>query len=65
MPSMKRINLDDPKQMAQALRSGFIWKSPQHWQIAVNAISSGLVPLAECKNVPAEVLRELTGEATR
>jgi hypothetical protein len=57
LPKVVRINLDDPERMAAMLRSGAIWQLPQFWQKAVKAIESGLVPLAECKNVPAEVMK--------
>jgi len=58
-PKMKRLNVDDPVVMASLLRSGAIWSVPQYWQQAVKAIEGGLVPLAQCKNVPPEVAASL------
>lgn len=55
-PRIKRVNLDDPATMARMLRNGIVWKYPQFWQDATDAIKRGVVPLAECKNVPADVL---------
>lgn len=42
--------------MARLLRTGAIWKYPQFWQDAVDAMKRGIVPLAECKDVPASVM---------
>lgn len=54
-----RLNVDNPEDMARLLRSGSIWTLPQYWQKAMDAIRDGLVPLAECKNVPPEVMAGL------
>lgn len=53
MTKVKRINLDDPAQRAEFIKSGGIWKFPQYWQVAIDAINKGEVPLAECKDIPA------------
>ena len=50
------MNVDNPDDMARLLRSGAIWNLPQYWQKAIDAINAGLVPLAECKNVPPDVM---------
>lgn len=55
-PRIKTLNLDDPATMARLLRTGAIWKYPQFWQDAVDAMKRGIVPLAECKDVPASVM---------
>jgi hypothetical protein len=58
-PTAVRIDLSDDERMAPLLRSGVIWRSPFFWQDAVTAIERGVVPLAECRDVPAEVLELL------
>lgn len=58
-PDFKRINLDDPEQMAKMLRSGAIWKLPQFWQQGLSALEKGLVPLSECKDVPPQIVEAL------
>jgi hypothetical protein len=55
-PRFVRLNLDDPATMARLLRSGAVWRFPQFWQDAVNAMARGLVPVAECRDVPPQVL---------
>ena len=55
-----RRNLGDPKDMALLLRSGVIWQVPLFWPDAMRAIREGVVPLAECKDVPEQV-RDLLG----
>ena len=54
-----RLNVDNPEDMARLLRSGAIWNLPQYWQKAIDAIHSGLVPVAECKNIPPQVAEGL------
>lgn len=51
---MKRVDLDNPEQMAKALRSGVVWQVTAFWQKAIDAINSGLVPVDECPNIPPE-----------
>jgi hypothetical protein len=46
--------------MAHFLRTGVIWQLPMLWPDAMRAIREGVVPLAECKDVPEQV-RDLLG----
>ena len=55
-PQMKRVNLDDPAQLRKLIANGAIWQFPQYWQKAIDAINSGLIPVGECKNVPAQAM---------
>jgi hypothetical protein len=48
-------SLDEPGELAILIRSGAVWRLPQFWQQAFNAIADGLVPLAECMNLPPEL----------
>ena len=54
-PRVKRINLDEPAELAALIRSGAIWNLPQFWQKAIDAISDELVPLSDCRDMPYKV----------
>lgn len=47
-----RYNVDDPDDLKVVTISGLIWRTP-YAQRAVDAIRSGLVSLADCKDMPA------------
>jgi len=59
-PRFLRRDLGDPRTMAHFLRTGVIWQLPMLWPDAMRAIREGVVPLAECKDVPEQV-RDLLG----
>jgi hypothetical protein len=54
-PHVVRRNLDDPEQLAALIRSGAIWRLPMFWEHAINALDAGLVPLAECRDLPSAI----------
>jgi hypothetical protein len=54
-----RLNVDDPATMERLLRNGAIWQTPMYWEKAIRFIESGQIALAECKNVPAQVMAGL------
>ena len=58
--TFKRVNLSNPEDMKNMLRSGAIWEHPQFWQEGFQALEFGLLPLSECKNVPESVVKFLT-----
>ena len=60
-PVFKRINLSEPEDMKNMLRSGMLWEHPQFWQEGFTALESGLLPLSECKDVPPQVVEYLNG----
>ena len=62
-PRVSRYDLSDPDTIANLLRTGAIWQSPFFWQDGIAAIEKGIVPLDECKDVPAEVMELLTRKA--
>lgn len=60
-PRIVRIDLDDPEQMAQMLRSGAVWRKEQFWPDAIRAVKAGLVPLNECKDIPPQAMELIRG----
>ena len=63
--TFRRISLDDPETLERFVRKGLIWDYAVWWQLGVNAIESGLVPLDECKDVPPKIREFLTAPRTR
>lgn len=53
-----RYSVDDPDDLRVLTESGVIWKSP-YAQKAIDAIRSGAIDLAKCKNVPPQVASAL------
>lgn len=59
-PHFIRVDLDDPATRHRLIRNGAVWRFAQYWQLAINAIERGEVPLDECQNMPPEVKAFLT-----
>ena len=59
-PRFVRISLDDPVTLHRWVREGLIWDFKTYWQLGVDTIESGAVPLAACKDVPPQIMELLT-----
>lgn len=57
---VRRYNVDDPEDLRVLTESGAIWRTP-YAQRAVDAIRSGAIDLAKCKDVPANIAAALQG----
>jgi hypothetical protein len=54
------VDLRDDAQLIAAVKSGIIWRSPEAVADGLKAIRSGKVDLADCRNIPNEIVELLT-----
>lgn len=48
------FNVDKPEDLKRVTENGLIWNTP-YVQKGLDAITSGAVKLADCKNMPADI----------